>query len=101
MLFVAQRPIKGMLENIKVCYWTMSKTCKVWGGNNMFPYFRRYLFCGGVIDGFCSTTKYSAFMISLDLQNRLISNSHWSTYYMCVEERDIVNCLLILQISYL
>ena len=22
-------------------------------------------------------------------------------YYMCVEERDIVNCLLILQISYL
>ena len=26
------------LENIKVCYWAMSKICK--GGKNMFPYFR-------------------------------------------------------------
>ena len=30
---------------------------------------------------FCSTTKYSLFMIYLHLQNRLISNSHCSTYY--------------------
>ena len=34
---------------------------------------------GGVIDVFFSTTKYSPFMIHL--QNRLISNSHCSTYY--------------------
>ena len=44
---------------------------------NMFPYFT----CGGGggIYGFCSTTKYSPFMIYLHLQNRL--NSHYSTYY--------------------
>ena len=33
------------------------------------------------IDGFCSTTKYSPFISYLQLQNRLISNSHCSTYY--------------------
>ena len=29
------------LENIKVCYWAMSKICKAGGGviKNMFPYF--------------------------------------------------------------
>ena len=30
---------------------------------------------------FGSTTKYSPFMIYLHLLNRLISNSHWSSYY--------------------
>ena len=55
---------------------------------------------------FCSTTIYSPFMIYLHLQNRLISNSHCSTYYntlLYVWESvwDIVNGLLILQISYL
>ena len=30
---------------------------------------------------FCSTTKYSPFMIYLHLWNRLISSNHWSTYY--------------------
>ena len=37
--------------------------------------------CEGGIDGFCSTTKYSPFMIYLHLENLLISNSHGSTYY--------------------
>ena len=45
----------------------------------MLSYFRLYLLCGGGIDGFCSTTKYSPFLIYL--QNRLISISHCSTYY--------------------
>ena len=49
------------------------------GGKNMFPYFRWYLLCGGGIDGFCSTTKYTPFMIYL--QNRLICNRHCSTEY--------------------
>ena len=30
---------------------------------------------------FCSTTKYSPFMIYLHSQNPLICNSHCSTYY--------------------
>ena len=47
----------------------------------MFPYFRLYLLCGGGIDVFFSTTKYSPFMIYLQLQNRLVCNSHCSTYY--------------------
>ena len=55
------------------------------------------------MDGFCSTTKYTPFMIYL--QNRLICNRHCSNEYnkllcICVGESDIVNCLLILQISY-
>ena len=37
------------------------------------------LLCGGGIDGFCSTTKYTSFMIYL--QNRLICNRHCSTEY--------------------
>ena len=49
------------LENIKLCYWAMSKICKGGRGKNMLPYFRSYLLCG--IDGFCSTTKYTPFMI--------------------------------------
>ena len=40
----------------------------------------RFVVWGG-IDGFCSTTKYSPFMIYLHLENRLISNTHCSTYY--------------------
>ena len=50
----------------------------------MFPYFRLYLLCGGGINGFCSATKYSPFMIYLHLQNQLMSNSH--KYYMCEGE---------------
>ena len=49
---------------------------------------------------------YIPVMIYLHLQNRLKSNNHCSTYYnkllyVCVGGRDIVNCLLILQLSYL
>ena len=59
------------------------------GGKNIFPYFRCYLLCGGGHRWFSSTTKYSPFMIYL--QNRLINNSHCSTYlnkllYVCVGE---------------
>ena len=71
-------------ENIKVCYWVMSKMCKGWG-QNMFPYFRWYLLCGGGIYCFCSTTKYTPFMIYLQIW--LICNRHCSTQYnklLCV-----------------
>ena len=34
------------------------------------------------MDGFWSTTKYVPFMIYLQLHNQLISNIHWSTYYV-------------------
>ena len=37
------------------------------------------MLCGGGIDGFCSTTKYTPFIIYL--QNRLICNRHCSTEY--------------------
>ena len=33
------------LENMKLCYWVMSKICKGGGGQNMFPYFWGYLLC--------------------------------------------------------
>ena len=65
------------LENIKVCYRAMSKIrMGERGGKNVFPYFRLYLLCG----------RYSPFMIYLHLWNQLISNSRWSTYYMCKED---------------
>ena len=70
------------LENVKVCYWAMSK---IFNGRGTGTYFQILgdICCVGEAYNlrFCSTTKYSPFMIYLHLQNRLISNSHWSTYY--------------------
>ena len=57
---------------------------------------------------FCSTSKYSTFMMYLHLQDQLISNSYGSTYYnkllyVCVGGGGEGYCelLLIFQISYL
>ena len=55
------------LENIKLFTGPCPRFVRD-GGMNMFPYFMLYLLSGGGIDGSCSITKYSPFMIYLHLQ---------------------------------